>query len=107
MLKYKGYAGVVQFDDEKMLFHGEVIGLKDVITFRGITPAEIKEEFERSVDGYILWCQELGQLPEKPFSGEFHLRMKPDLHAKLASSAKSQGSSLNNYINEMLERAVG
>ncbi len=33
MLKYKGYTGVVQFDDEAMIFHGEVVGLRDVITF--------------------------------------------------------------------------
>ncbi len=67
MLKYKGYTGVVQFDDEAMIFHGEVIGLRDVITFRGTTPDEIKLEFERSIDGYLDWCNELGQEPEKPF----------------------------------------
>lgn len=42
MLKYKGYTGVVNFDDEAMIFHGEVIGLKDFITFRGTTTKEIK-----------------------------------------------------------------
>ena len=66
MLKYKYYTGTVQFDDEAMIFHGEVIGLRDVITFRGTTSGEIKEEFERSIDGYLDWCKELGQEPEKP-----------------------------------------
>jgi predicted HicB family RNase H-like nuclease len=75
MLKYKGYSGIIQFDDEAMIFHGEVLGLRDVITFRGSTPAEIKKEFEFSVDGYIDWCHELGQKPEKPFSGNIHLRL--------------------------------
>jgi len=107
MLKYKGYTGVVQFDDEAMIFHGEVIGLRDVITFRGTTPKEIKEEFERSIDGYLDWCNELGQEPEKPFSGNIHLRLKPDLHAKLAVEAKICGVSLNSYINQTLKRAIG
>ncbi len=107
MLKYKGYTGIVQFDDEAMIFHGEVIGLRDVITFRGITPSEIKEEFERSIDGYLDWCKELGQEPEHPFSGNIHLRLKPDLHAKLSFEAKVCGLSLNNYINQTLQRAVG
>lgn len=107
MLKYKGYTGVVQFDDEAMIFHGEVIGLRDVITFRGKTPNEIKEEFERSIDGYLDWCHELGQEPEKPFSGNIHLRLKPDLHAKLAVEAKISGVSLNNYINQTLKRNIG
>jgi predicted HicB family RNase H-like nuclease len=68
MLKYKGYVGVVQFDDEAMIFHGEVIGLRDVITFRGTTSEEIKNEFESSIDGYLDWCKELGQEPEKKHS---------------------------------------
>ncbi len=106
-MKYKGYTGVVQFDDESMIFHGEVVGLRDVVTFRGRTPEEIKKEFEVSVDGYIDWCYELGQEPEKPFSGNIHLRLKPDLHAKLATEAKLHGVSLNNYINTTLQQAVG
>lgn len=106
MLKYKGYTGVVQFDDKAMIFHGEVIGLRDVITFRGSTPEEIKSEFINSIDGYLDWCRELNQEPEKPFSGDIHLRLRPDLHAKLAAEAKIQGVSLNNYINTTLQRAV-
>ncbi len=43
MMKYKGYTGVVQFDDEAMIFHGEVIGVRDVITFRGTTTQKLKQ----------------------------------------------------------------
>ena len=43
MLKYKNYIGVVQFDDKAMIFHGEVVDLRDFITFRGKTPEEIKK----------------------------------------------------------------
>lgn len=107
MLKYKGYTGVVQFDDEAMIFHGEVIGLRDVITFSGTTPAEIKKEFQTSINGYLAWCKELGQEPEKPFSGDIHLRIKSELHAKLATKAKFSRLSLNTFINQTLERAVG
>lgn len=103
MLKYKDYIGIVHFDDEAMLFHGEVIGIRDVITFRGTTPEEIKKEFETSVDGYLEWCKELGEAPEKPYSGNIHLRMNAELHAKLAAQAKLNGVSLNNYINEKLQ----
>ncbi len=107
MLKHKGYTGVVQFDDESMIFHGEVIGLRDVVTFRGTTTKELKKEFKTSVDGYLDWCKELGEEPEKPFSGDIHLRLQPDLHAKLVTEAKIRGVSLNNYINTTLQRAVG
>lgn len=49
-----------------MIFHGNVVAIRDVITFRGTSPNELKEEFERSIDGYLEWCRELGQESEKP-----------------------------------------
>ena len=107
MMKYKGYTGVVQFDDEAMIFHGEVVGLRDIITFRGETPEELKKEFKKSINGYLDWCKELGQEPEKPYSGRFNLRISPDLHAKIHTAAKAHGESLNSFVEHTLERAVG
>jgi len=37
MMEYKGYFGKVVFDDEANIFHGEVINLRDVVTFQGKT----------------------------------------------------------------------
>jgi len=53
MMQYKGYSGRVEFDDEADIFHGEVIGLRDVITFQGKTVDEIKQAFRDSVDDYL------------------------------------------------------
>lgn len=46
MMQYKGYTGRVEFDDEADIFHGEVIGLRDVITFQGRTVEEVKKPSE-------------------------------------------------------------
>jgi predicted HicB family RNase H-like nuclease len=35
MLEYKGYTGKVDLDGEAGIFHGEVLDLRDVITFEG------------------------------------------------------------------------
>ena len=35
MLDYKGYNGKVEFDEEAGIFHGEIVDLRDVITFQG------------------------------------------------------------------------
>ena len=43
MMKYKGYLGYVVYDDEAKLFHGDVIGLRDVITFQGTTVKNFKK----------------------------------------------------------------
>jgi len=67
MLKYKGYAGHVKFDDESRIFHGEVLDLKDVITFQGKTVEEIEKAFRDSLDNYVAFCKERNEKADKPF----------------------------------------
>jgi len=106
-IKYKGYTAHVVFDDEAKLFHGEVIGIKDVITFQGESVKELEKAFKDSVEDYLDFCRERGEKPEKPYSGRFNLRITPELHARLDVAAKSQGESLNSFVAHALERAVG
>lgn len=104
MMKYKGYLGNVRFDDEANIFHGDVVGLKDVITFQGTSVKELKQAFKESIEDYLEWCKERGEKPEKTYSGKLHLRLDPELHARLALEAKKQGVSLNDFINSKLNR---
>jgi predicted HicB family RNase H-like nuclease len=60
MMQYKDYTGKVEFNDEADLFHGEVIGLRDVITFQGKTVDEVKEAFQESIDDYLTFCTKRG-----------------------------------------------
>ena len=103
-MKYKGYWGEVTFDDEAKIFHGEVIGLKDVITFQGKNVEEIEQAFKDSINDYLIWCQERGEQPEKMYSGNVRLRMPQDLHAHLALEAARHGISLNDFINSKLRK---
>ncbi len=64
-MKYKGYLGEVTYDDKAELFHGEVIGLKDIITFQGKSVNELKEAFQNSINDYLAWCEEHRKQPEK------------------------------------------
>ena len=41
MMKYKGYVGKAEYDDEVETFYGEVIGLRDVVTFKGSSVKEL------------------------------------------------------------------
>jgi predicted HicB family RNase H-like nuclease len=104
MMRYKGYIGKVEYDADAKIFHGEVIGLRDVITFQGTTVKEIEKAFKDSVDDYLEWCQERNEKPEKTFSGNIRLRMASELHANLALEAARRGLSLNEFINEKLKR---
>ena len=106
MIEYKGYIGAVDFDPEIDLFHGTVINTNDVITFYGKSVSELREEMEKSVEGYLEFCRELGITPEKPFSGEFMIQMSPETHCKLALNAERLNLDFSVYLQEILEKAA-
>jgi predicted HicB family RNase H-like nuclease len=66
-MSYKGYQAVVVYDAKAGIFHGEVAGLHDVITFQGKFVTELKRAFAASVEDYLAFCNERGEQPEKPF----------------------------------------
>ncbi|MBK1990920.1 type II toxin-antitoxin system HicB family antitoxin [Sphaerospermopsis aphanizomenoides BCCUSP55] len=105
-MKYKGYEAVVEFDDEAEIFHGEVINIRDVITFQGSSVKELKQAFQDSVDDYLAFCQERGEEPDKPFSGKFVVRINPQLHKTIAIRARQQGKSLNSWIEQRLSEFI-
>ncbi|OGA54645.1 MAG: antitoxin HicB [Betaproteobacteria bacterium RIFCSPLOWO2_12_FULL_62_58] len=103
MMQYKGYIGVVEFDNEAAIFHGDVVNTRDAITFQGKSVAEITKAFRESVDDYLEFCKARGEEPDKPFSGKLVLRMEPALHRTLAIAARREKKSLNSLIVEKLE----
>ncbi len=105
MLQYKGYTGQVEFDGEAGLFHGEVIDLRDVVTFQGTSVEELEEAFRGSVDDYLEFCEERGEEPDRPFSGRLMLRVSPEVHRRAYTRARQEGKSLNQWIAERLEQA--
>lgn len=97
-MKYKGYVAEIEYDPESEIFCGRVANIRDVITFHGRSVDELRQEFQASVDDYIEMCDELGEEPEKPFSGRFVVRMPPELHRQAALCAKKKGVSLNAWV---------
>jgi predicted HicB family RNase H-like nuclease len=106
MMEYKGYVGKVEFDDEAGLFHGEVLDTRDVITFQGKSVAELKTAFQGSIDDYLAFCEQRGEEPNKPFSGQFVTRIPPELHRQVNLAASISGKSLNAWVAEQLQIAV-
>jgi predicted HicB family RNase H-like nuclease len=103
-MKYKGYEAIVTFDEEANIFHGEVVNTRDVITFQGTTVAQLKKALRDSVEDYLTFCKERGEAPDKPFSGNFIVRIPPNLHRQLYTQAKKAGKSLNALIEERLSQ---
>jgi predicted HicB family RNase H-like nuclease len=102
MIEYKGYLGIVEYDADAKLFHGDVINTRDVITFQGMTALEIEQAFKDSIDDYLAWCHEEGAEPEKPYSGKFNVRLPPELHKELAIKAKKLKISINSFVEKAI-----
>ena len=105
-MTYKGYEGIVRFEEEAGIFSGEVIDTRDVITFQGSSVKELKRAFQESVDDYLEFCAARGENPDKPFSGSFTVRLPPQLHRRVALEALRRGRSLNAYVVARLESAT-
>lgn len=102
-MTYKGYHGTVSFDDEAEIFHGEVTGLRDVVTFQGRSVDELKRAFQESIDDYLDFCAERGEKPDKAYSGNFMLRIDPLLHRQLVALSREEGASLNGWVESHLK----
>jgi predicted HicB family RNase H-like nuclease len=106
MMEYKGYIGKVEIDEEAGVLHGEVINLRDVVTFEGETVEEVQLAFRESVEDYLEFCAQRGEEPEKPFSGKFVVRLPVELHRKAYIQARLADKSLNGWVKEVIESAV-
>ena len=107
MIEYKGYVGKVEFDAEAEIFRGEVLHMRDVVTFQGTSVEELRQAFFDSVDDYLESCKKKGVTPERPLSGNLMVRLEPALHRDISTAAARLGVSINRWIADMLQQAVG
>lgn len=105
-MKYKGYDAIVKYSDEDETFVGEVINTQDILVFDGCNIAEVKASFYAVVDEYLDDCKAEKKQPNKAFSGQFVMRIKPELHRELFAKAKQAGLSLNTFISKKLSDTV-
>lgn len=105
-LHHKNYSGVFAFSPDDDTFHGEVVGIRDVVHFSGRSIDELRASFQETVDDYLATCAEIGKQPDKPYSGRFVVRVSPEAHRLAETAAKDSGKSLNAFACEALETAA-
>lgn len=105
-MTYKGYAARVEFDADDRVFFGRLAGIKDIITFHGETVDELETAFKEAVDDYLKTCVQLGEKPNKPYSGKLTLRIPPSVHAAIATEAEISGKSLNKWVADILDQVT-
>ena len=105
-MNYQDHQASVTFDGEADIFHGEVVNTRNVITFQGRSVNELRIAFKDSVDEYLKFCAELGEEPERSYSGKIALRIPSALHRTASSAAHAEGKSLNSWLTEAVNRAT-
>ena len=102
-MEYKGYRAKIEYDSQEEIFHGRILGIRDVIGFHGTSMRELKKAFRESIDDYLDHCENTGKEPDREFSGKFFVRLDPAVHRSLVLEAEERGVSLNQLICERLD----
>ena len=105
-MTHRGYTARIEYDERDNIFVGRILGIRGIISFHGETVSELRTQFEHAIDDYLAECDEKGIKPEKPASGKLLLRVPPDVHGRAMVVAQASGKSLNQWVAEVLERAV-
>lgn len=105
-MTYKGYAARVEYDDEDGILTGRIAGIRDGVGFHAESVEELKKAFHEAVDDYVATCARIGKDPQKPYSGRVMFRVDPEVHRKAALAAELSGKSLNQWAEDVLNRAA-
>jgi predicted HicB family RNase H-like nuclease len=105
-MQHQGYTARIEYDERDNIFVGRLLGIRAIISFHGQTVKELRKSFEHAVDDYLAECTEKGLSPEKPASGKLLLRVSPEVHGKAMVVAQASGKSLNQWVSDILEKAV-
>lgn len=65
-MKYKGYSEKHFYSRDDNLWVGELVGIKDLITFDSSDINTLESEFHNAVDDYLSFCKEINKDPETP-----------------------------------------
>jgi predicted HicB family RNase H-like nuclease len=106
VLNYKGFIGSVHFSADDNVFFGKLEGINDLVTFEGETVKELTDAFHYAVDEHIKDCEKENIAVEKSYKGSFNVRLTPELHRRIAISAKMRGESINKFVFEALSQSV-
>ncbi len=104
MMTYKNYIAKVVYDDEANIFHGEVINIRDVITFEGSSVDELHHSFKESIDDYLDFCSSRNETPDSPLSGFLSLNIPVTNQQLFRNAAKKAGKDFDEWVIESLNK---
>ena len=106
ILMYKDFLGSVHFSAKDDCFFGKIEGIDDLVTFEGQDVKAIKKSFREAVEDYIELCNITKKPLLKSYKGSFNIRIAPDLHKKAVQKSLMLGISLNQLVQQAIEKEV-
>jgi predicted HicB family RNase H-like nuclease len=106
LIKYKNYHGSIEFDEESMIFYGQIQFIRGLISYEAENAKELIDSFHGAVDEYLEDCKIRAVEPEKAFKGSLNVRLGSDLHEKIAIAATHMGTSINDLIKQTLNKNI-
>lgn len=105
-MKYKTYIGSVEFDEEKEMFFGSVLGIRTSINYQGHDAGALVRDFHRAVDDYFAACAAAETEPERAYKGTFNVRVSENLHREAALYGLNNNMSLNSVVENAMQNMV-
>jgi predicted HicB family RNase H-like nuclease len=103
ILRHKDYEGTVETDLDRLVCHGKILFIDDLVTYEAKTLPDLKKEFEAAVEDYLETCRQLNRPAQKPLRGQFNVRIAPELHKAAVVRAAADGVTLNAVVVRALE----
>ena len=60
-LAYRGFHGSTEYSAEDCLFHGSLLGIRDMVTYEGSDENALEANFKAAADEYLAFCQAEGK----------------------------------------------
>lgn len=105
-ITYKGYSARIEYDDEDGILVGRIAGIRDGVGFHAETVDALRAAFKEAVEDYLETCAKVGKEPQKAYSGKMMFRVDPETHRKAALAAELEGKSLNQWAEEVIDKAA-
>jgi predicted HicB family RNase H-like nuclease len=107
VLKYNDFIATVKYSEEDEAFIGRIEGINSVVSFEGESISELKAAFREAVESYLSFCKRKGITEiQKSYTGVFNVRINSNLHRNAAIAAKLNGSTLNAFVKDAIERRL-
>lgn len=101
-----GFQATIFFVPDMKMFRGEFINLSGGADFYATDVQGLEREGKISLDIYLDACKRNGISPRKIFSGNFSLRLDPEVHEAATIAAASKGVSLNHWAAQSIKQAA-